>query len=150
MSVVLPIHILATIILLGGMFFASVAVRPGTRGLEVDAALVLWHRMLSRFFAWASVSMLLILVTGIGMVFLKFGGFSGVPAIHRGNMAIGLPAIALYAYVYFGPWQRYNETLSRGDWIAAQKNITRVRTLMAIVLALGLVASAVSAAGRYL
>jgi uncharacterized membrane protein len=149
MIVAFPIHILAAIVLLGGLFFASVAVRPSMRGLGTDAALMLWHRMLSRFFAWAGISVLLILATGIGMVFLKFGGFSGVPAIHRGNMAIGIPAIALSVYVYFGPWRRYCETVARRDWAAAQKNIARLRVVMVIILVLGLVASAVSAVGRY-
>jgi uncharacterized membrane protein len=150
MTVVLPLHILATIVFLGGLFFASVVFQPIARGLEVETASSLWQQVLSRFFAWAWVSMLLILATGIAMVFLKFGGFSGIPMIHRGNMAIGIPAIALFGYVFFGPWRQYRRTMSRRDWTAAQRAITRVRVVMAIILVLGLVASVVSAVGRYI
>jgi uncharacterized membrane protein len=149
MTVVLPLHILATIVFVGGLFFASVVFQPVARGLNIDTSSSLWYQILSRFFAWAWVSMLLILATGIGMVFLKFGGFSGVPMIHRGNMAIGIPAIVLFVYVFFGPWQRYRRTVSRRDWTTAQREITRVRVVLGIILVLGLLASIVSAVGRY-
>jgi uncharacterized membrane protein len=150
MTIVFPLHVLAAIVLLGGLFFASVVFRPIVSGLDVEIASSLWQRMLSRFFSWGWASLVIILATGIGMVFLKFGGFSGVPMIHRANMAIGIPAIALFGYIYFGPWRRYRRTMSRDEWTAAQKEFTRVRVGMAIVLVLGLVASVVSAVGRYI
>ena len=150
MTVVLPLHILATIVFLGGLFFASVVFQPVARGLNIETSSSLWHQILSRFFAWAWVSMVLILATGIGIVFLKFGGFSGVPMIHRANMAIGIPAIVLFGYVFFGPWQRYRRTITRGDWTAAKRELTRVRAVIAVILGLGLLASVVSAVGRYM
>ena len=150
MTIVFPLHILATIVFLGGLFFALVVFQPIARGLDLETASSLWHRMLSRFFAWAWISLLLILATGIGMVFLTFGGFSNVPMLHQVNRAIGIPAIALYGYLYFGPWRQYRRAMSRHDLIAAQKGITRIRVVMAIILTLGLVASVVSAAGRYI
>lgn len=53
-------------------------------------------------------------------------------------------------YVYFGPWRRYCRTMSRRDWTAAQKELTRVRVGLGVILVLGLVASSVSAVGRYI
>ena len=150
MTIVFPLHVVATIVLFGGLFFGLAVFRPIARDLDVETALSLWQQMLSRFFAWGWVSLLLILVTGIGMVFLKFGGFSGVPMIHRGNMVIGIPAIVLFGYLFVGPWQRYRRTMSRRDWNAAQREIRRVRVVMSIILVLGLVASVVSAVGRYI
>jgi len=150
MIVVLPLHLLAAVVLVGGLFFVWVVAWPLARGLDIETASSLWQQMLSRFFAWGWVSLLLILATGIGMVFLKFGGFSGVPMIHRANMAIGIPAIALFGYVFFGPWQQYRRVVSRRDWTAARRQITRVRVLIGIVMVLGLVASVVSAVGRYI
>jgi uncharacterized membrane protein len=150
MTVVLPLHTLAAIVWLGGLFSLCFVFQPSTRNLGIETAMSLWHPMLSRFFGWAWISMLLILASGIGMVFLKFGGFSGVPSLHRGNMAIGIPAIALYGYLYFGPWQQFRRAMARHDLMAAQKGIARVRAVMAIILTLGLIASVVSAAGRYI
>lgn len=150
MTVVFPLHVLATIVFLGGLFFAVLVFQPIARGLNGETASLLWQQILARFFVWAWVSMLLILATGIAMVFLKFGGFSGVPMIHRGNMAIGIPAIALFGYAFFGPWQRYRRTITRGDWTAAKRELTRVRAVIAVILGLGLLASVVSAVGRYM
>ena len=150
MTIVFPLHIVATIVLLGGLFFGLVVFRPIARDLDIETALSLWQQMLSRFFAWGWVSLLLILATGISMVFLKFGGLSGVPMIHRGNMVIGIPAIVLFGYLFVGPWRQYRRTMSRRDWNAAKKEIRRVRVLMSIILVLGLVASVVSAVGRYM
>ena len=150
MSVAFPLHTLAVIVWVGGLFLLCVVFQPSTRDLDTETAMSLWHRMLSRFFAWAWISLLLILATGIGMVFLTFGGFSNVPMLHQVNRAIGIPAIALYGYLYFGPWRQYRRAMARHDLIAAQTGITRIRVVMAIILTLGLVASVVSAAGRYI
>ncbi|SDJ37772.1 hypothetical protein SAMN05216338_104777 [Bradyrhizobium sp. Rc2d] len=91
----------------------------------------------------------MILITGITMVFLEFGGFANIPNIHRANMVIGIPAIALYGYLHFAPWQRFRRALSSNDAMTPEGSIRQIRTLMAVILALGLVASVVSAGARY-
>jgi uncharacterized membrane protein len=150
MTVALPLHIVAAIVLLGGLFFASVVFRPIARDLDIETASTLRQQVWSRFFAWGWVSLLLILATGIAMVFLRFGGFSGVPLIHRANMAIGIPAMALFGYVFFGPWREYRRRVARRDWSAAQEEIKRIHVLMGVIVGLGFVASVVSAIGRFI
>jgi uncharacterized membrane protein len=145
----LALHILAAIIWLGGLFLLCVVLQPSARPLVSVIALSLWHRVLSRFFVWAWVGLALILISGIAMVFLEFGGFAKIPSIHRANMLIGIPAIALYGYLYFAPWQRFRRAVSSNDAMAAKRSIRQVRMLMATILALGLVASVVSAGARY-
>jgi uncharacterized membrane protein len=149
MTVALPLHIVATIVWLGGLFLLCVVLQSTTRNMELKAALLLWHKVLSRFFVWAWISMALIVGSGIALVSLKFGGFAGAPALHRGNMLIGIPAIILYGYVYFVPWQRCRRAMARSDWGVAEKALAQARKIMTVVLALGLAASAVSAFGRY-
>jgi uncharacterized membrane protein len=150
MTIVFPLHVLATIVFLGGLFFAVVVFPPIVVRLKTESASFLWQHLLNRLFVWAWVSMLVILGTGIGMVFLKFGGFSGVPLIHRQNMAVGIPAIILFGYAFFGPWGQYRRTIAHGDWTAATTELMRLRFVIAVSLGLGLVASAVSAVGRYI
>jgi uncharacterized membrane protein len=149
MTFVLPIHTLAVIMWLGGLFLLCVSVYPTVRQLDSATALSLWHRVLSRFFIWAWISMLLILVSGIAMIFLTFGGFSGVPSIHRWNMLLGIPAIVLFGYLYFVPWRHFRDAMSNHDRLTAEKNIRRTRTILVIILVLGVAASVVSVAGRY-
>lgn len=149
MTVVLPLHILATIILFGSLFLLCVVLQPSAPSMEKAIALSFWHRILSRFFVWGSLSMMLILITGIAIVFLKFGGPAGIPRIHRANMMIGIPAIALFWYLYLVPWREFRRAVASSDWTDAEKSIRRVRITMAIILTLGLIASAVSVVGRY-
>ncbi|MDE5443126.1 hypothetical protein GWG65_17015 [Bradyrhizobium sp. CSA207] len=149
MAAALAIHILAAIIWLGGLFLLCVVLQPSVRPLDPATALSLWHRVLSRFLVWGWISLVLILTTGITMVFLEFGGFANIPSIHRANMVIGIPAIALYGYLYFAPWQRFRRALSSNGLMATEGSIRQVRILMATILALGLVASVVSAGARY-
>jgi uncharacterized membrane protein len=149
MTASLALHILAPIVWLGGLFVLCVVFPPSARNLDSKTALSLWHKILSRFFVWAWISMALILASGISIVFLRFGGFLAIPRIHRWNMAIGIPAIVLYCYLYFVPWQRSRRAMSRQDGRAAERGVTQARIIMAIILILGLVASAVSAVGRY-
>jgi hypothetical protein len=51
---------------------------------------------------------------------------------------------------FFGPWQQYRRTIARGDLTAAHPALSRVRVVMGVILGLGLLASVVSAVGRYL
>lgn len=149
MTVALSLHTLATIIWLGGLFFLCVVFQLAAQHYETAMALTLWHRVVSRFFVWAWISLVVILVSGVAMVFLKFGGFSGVPSIHRVNMAIGIPAILLYVYLYFIPWRRFRRAMLSGQWRVAKDNNRQARIIMTLILALGIIASVVSLGGRY-
>jgi uncharacterized membrane protein len=149
MSVALPIHIVATVVWLGGLFLLSAVLQPSIRHFDSKLVLSVWSQTLGRFLAWGSVSLIVIVATGIALVNLRFGGFSGMPTAHRWNMVLGIPAIALYAYLCFVPWQRYRRAMSRGDSKAAETSVRAIRRIMAVVLALGLAASVVSAAAHY-
>jgi uncharacterized membrane protein len=150
-TIAFPLHVLAALVFVGGVFSAVIMSHPLERGPNTEAAAsVLWQQALSRVFAWAWSSLLLTVGTGIVMVFLKFGGFSGVPPIHRANMAIGIPAMLLFGYAFFKPWQRYRHAIAHGDPTVARQALSRVRRLMTVILGLGLLASVVSALGRYI
>ena len=84
MIVALPLHIVAFIVWLGGIFVMVTTV-PSER----------WPRS---FFVTGSVALGVVVATGIALVQLEFGGFSRMPFLHRVNMLIGLPAIVLYVY----------------------------------------------------
>ena len=150
MPIVVSVHTLATIVWLGALFFLCVVFRPGSDGLAPAVALPLWDRILTRFFLWASFGIAGILISGILMVFLEFGGFSGVPMLHRVNTFFGIPAIVLYGYLCFVPWRRFRSAISAFDLIAAEKSLGQFRILTPIILSLGFVASIVSVAGRYM
>jgi hypothetical protein len=62
---------------------------------------------------------------------------------------IGIPAIVLYAYALLVPWTKCRVAIRRSDLAEAEQGIAHIRAVFGIVLAMGLVASIVSGAGRY-
>jgi uncharacterized membrane protein len=148
MPVVITIHTLATIVWLGGLFFILAVLVHATKRLDVEARLDVWNRVFSRFIFLSWLGIGAIFASGVGLVFLRFGGYSGVPTVHRFNTPIGILTIVLYAYASLGPWRRFRAALSAGRNTDATIDLNRMLKLVAAVLALGFIASAVSVAGR--
>lgn len=149
MIVGLAFHIVAAVIWVGGMFFAYVILRPSAGPLEPAFRLALWHRVFSRFFLWAWLSIASLLVSGFAMVFLGFGGFAAVGAYVRVMMALGIVMMVIYTYLYFAPWQRFRRAMSTANWPVAEKNIRQIRLLVGSNLILGLVTVVIGTSGRY-
>lgn len=145
MIIAWPIHIVAVVVWLGGLFWLCVA-RPS---LDNDAQ-PLWQAYLARFFTAATVAIIAIIASGVALVQLKFGGFAHMPPVHRANMAFGLPAIGLYGFVVAVLWRRYRGAKSRDDRESAAKTMARIEGAIAVVTFLGLAAAILSAVGRYL
>jgi uncharacterized membrane protein len=145
----LAFHIVAAVVWVGGMLFAYVIPRPSASPLEAAFRLTLWHRVFSRFFFWAWLSIASLFVSGFAMVFLGFGGFAAVGAYVRVMMALGIVMIVIYTYLYFAPWQRFRRAVSTADWPVAEKNISQIRLLVGSNLVLGLVTVVIGASGRY-
>jgi uncharacterized membrane protein len=149
MIVGLTFHILAAVIWVGGMFFAYVALRPSAGALEPALRLPLWHRVFSRFFPWVMASIVALLASGYGMVFLGFGGFDAVgPHVHV-MQGTGIIMMMIFLHLYFAPWKRFRRAIVAGDLPAAGKNLEQIRILVAANLALGLLTVAIGASGRY-
>jgi uncharacterized membrane protein len=145
----LTLHVLGAIVWVGGMFFAYVVLRPFAGTLEGPARLGLWRGVFEKFFPWVWASILALLASGYGMLFLALGGFAGAGVhVHIMNLA-GLVMMALFAHLYFAPWRRMQRALDAGDNGAAAKQLGQIRMIVAINLALGLITSVVGASGRY-
>jgi len=148
-ALALALHALAAVIWVGGMAFAYAFVRPAAGALEPPARQALWRGVFARFFpvVWASIAVLL--ATGYHLVFQAFGGFAGAGAhVHLMHL-LAWVMIAVYAYVFFGPWRRFKAGVDAGDAARAAPAIERIRLMVAINLTLGLIVVAVASSGRY-
>jgi uncharacterized membrane protein len=149
MIIGLVVHVLAAIIWVGGMFFAYVVLRPATGEMEPAVRLSLWRGVFARFFPWVWASIVVLLVSGYGMLFFGFGGFAGV-GMHVDIMqTTGLVMMALFLHLYFAPWRRFQRALEQGDHTGAASQLGQIRTIVAINLAVGLLTAAIGASGRY-
>jgi uncharacterized membrane protein len=143
------LHILSAVVWVGGMFFALVMLRPATGALESGPRLALWERVLGRFFAWVIAAIVLLLVSGFGMISAVFGGFAAAGLYVQLMMAIGILMMLLFFHLYFAPWRRFRMAVARQDWPEAARQLNQIRMIVTVNLALGLVTVAIGASGRY-
>jgi uncharacterized membrane protein len=145
----LAIHILAAVIWVGGMFFAYLVLRPSAGPLEPALRLSLWQRVFARFFPVVSASILALVASGYGMVFLFLGGFHGVGVHVHVMQGTGIVMILLFLHLFFAPWRRFQSAIAAGDLPAAGRNLETIRVLVASNLVIGLITVVVGASGRY-
>lgn len=149
LGLVLGLHLVAIVVWLGGLFFVTFVAAPSIGRLDPATARPLWRRLLASFLVFGGASLVVIIATGIAMVFLTFGGYAHIPDLHRVNMMIGIPAIVLFGYIAAVPWRRLRHACDANDDASADRNIRLARALLAIVLGLGLMATIVSGLARY-
>ena len=102
-TVALILHSLSAVVWVGGMFFAHQALRPAAVVLEAGPRLILWSRVLARFFAWVIAAIVLLLASGFVMVFAVFGGFNRIGLYIQLMMGIGILMMLLFFHLYFAP-----------------------------------------------
>jgi uncharacterized membrane protein len=149
MTIGLIVHVLAAVIWVGGMFFAYLVLRRAARAIDPHVRLDLWGQVFRQFFPWVWASIVALLVSGYGMMFLALGGFAGAGLHVHIMQAIGLLMIALFLHLYFAPWPRMRRALDAGDYKMATAQLTQIRRIVATNLALGLITIAIGASGRY-
>ncbi|MDD3530881.1 MAG: CopD family protein [Gallionellaceae bacterium] len=138
MQLLYLVHVLATVVWVGGMFFAHQCLRPvALAQLEPPARLRLWHGVFGRFFPWVWAAVLLLVLSGQGLAALM-GGMAAVP-LHVHVMAgLGYLMAAIYLYLYFVPYAGLRRAVAAEDWPAAGAVLNRIRMLVGSNLALGL------------
>jgi uncharacterized membrane protein len=142
------VHVFAVAVWVGGMFVMHFAVRPSASLVpDVPTRLTLLSSVLSRFMAWAGLAVILVLVTGIAMIFGS-GGFRNAHLSVHLMLAIGLLMMGLYAHIRFAPFKRMRMAVSAGNWQAAGTNLDVVRKLVLTNLVLGVVVIAIATVGR--
>jgi len=146
MGLLLAAHALAVIVWVGGMFFAHMILRPGAASIAPAIRFPLWARVFGSFFPWVWLCVLTILASGFALV-AQTTGFAAVPPAINAMMGTGIAMASIFGYIYFGPWPRLREAVRAEDWAAAELAIARIRGLVRINLALGLVTALIGGSG---
>lgn len=152
MSIAIPLHLLAAVIWVGGMFFAYMVLRPtAANQLPPEQRLPLWSGVFSLFFKWVWVAIVTLLITGFWMIHL-LGGMGGVDGVgvHVHIMLLtGVFMMLIFMHVYFNPFKKLRWAVAEHDWIAGRNALTQIRQLVLLNLILGLITVLVGASGRY-
>ncbi|MDX1252136.1 MAG: CopD family protein [Gammaproteobacteria bacterium] len=151
MPIALPLHLLAAIIWVGGMFFAYMVLRPvAATLLEPPQRLPLWSQTFARFFVWVWAAVVILPATGLWMIVMEFGGMKNTGGHVHLMLALGIVMILLFLHLFFAPYRRLNKALATADLPAAGKQLNQIRRLVGINLILGLITAITASAGRFL
>jgi uncharacterized membrane protein len=148
-AIAIALHIFGAVVWVGGMFAIYVCLRPALITIEPAPRLRLVRATLGNFFRWVWISLLLLVVTGYGMVFVTFGGFAALPLHVDLMQAIGWVMIALFLWLFYGPWLAFKRAADSENWPIAAASLDRIRRIISINLPLGLLVVVIGASGRY-
>jgi uncharacterized membrane protein len=148
-ALALALHILGAVVWVGGMFVIYVCLRPALGELDAPQRLRLMRTTFRKFFPWVWMAILLLLASGYWIVFATFGGFAGAGVHVHVMQLLGWIMIALFVWLFHGPWLALKRAVEAEDWSKAGANLNRIRQIIAVNLPLGLIVVVIGASGRY-
>ena len=119
------LHVIASVIWVGGMFFAYMVLRPiAATQLEPPLRLKLWVGVFGLFFPWVWSAIVAILATGFWIIFGFYGGMGSVaPYVHT-MLALGIVMMLIFMHVFFAPYGRLKRAVAAEDWPAGGKALS--------------------------
>jgi uncharacterized membrane protein len=150
MAILKLLHILSIVIWVGGMFFAYMVLRPSAAEvLQPPERLRLWDKVFSRFFKWVWLALILVLVSGLFMIML-YGGMALVPRYIHVMLLLGIVMALVFGYVFFACYKSFGRMVEAQEWQQAGAMLAKIRKLVAVNLAIGLLTIAVAVLGTML
>ena len=137
------LHVLATIVWIGGMVFSHFFLRPAVMSLEVAERVRLMHEVLLRFFNAVSVAVLVTLVTGLWMIgrvakqLVQSGAGFSMPLSWTLMAGLGILMMLIFAHIRFALFKRLSMAVQTMDWDAGSVALASIRTWVAVNLGLG-------------
>ena len=146
-ALVYTLHVLAALVWVGGMFFAWMILRPAAMtALEGPPRLKLWAAVFPRFFAWVWVAVVLLPISGVGLIQLRFSGFETAPRYVQVMMGLYIVMVALFIRIQSLQLPDLRQAVEAQDWPAGAAALGRIRRVVGINLLIGLVLVAMAAA----
>ena len=137
------IHVLATMVWLGGMFFAHFCLRPAAQQLEPPVRIGLLCGVLQRFFTAVTVAIAALLASGIWMLgrtarqVVQSGGQFSLPLDWALMVAIGLVMTGIFGYIRLVLFKQLVLAKEAGNWPEAGRWMAKIKTWVATNLGLG-------------
>ncbi len=149
-SLLLPLHLVAIVLWVGGMLFAHMMLRPvAAAQLEPPLRLRLWVGVFGRFFPWVWLCVIAVLGTGLGMMFGYYAGFSAPLYVHA-MFGLGIVMMLIFMHVFFALYAGLRRAVEAGDWPAGAQQLARIRRLVGVNMSIGVLNVVIATAGRYL
>ncbi|AUM68586.1 CopD family protein [Pseudomonas fluorescens] len=146
-ALIYTLHLLAALVWVGGMFFAWMILRPAAMtALEGPARLKLWVEVFQRFFVWVWVAVVLLPISGVGLIHVRFAGFETAPRYVQIMMGLYVVMAALFIRIQGLQLPSLRNAVTAQDWPTGAAVLGRIRKLVGINLLIGLLVVAIGAA----
>ncbi len=139
------IHLFALMAWVGGMFFMLAALRPALVVLEGPSRLALMCAVMGRFFTIVSAAIGVILLTGLGMLWLHHSALAAagtrftMPASWVVMIAVGAVMIGIFEHLRASLFKRMQAALDSGNAPLAAALLAKIRIRVLVNLVLGVV-----------
>jgi len=141
------LHVLSAVLWVGGMFFAWMILRPAViAALEGPARLKLWVQVFPRFFVWVWSAVILLPVTGIGMIQLNFSGFQTAPRYVQVMIGLYVVMVALFLRISSLNLPQLRKAVDAEQWADGAAALGGIRRLVGINLLVGIAVVGIAAA----
>ncbi|MHC8360431.1 CopD family protein [Pseudomonas sp. LS2P72] len=146
-GILYTLHVLSALVWVGGMFFAWMVLRPAAmKALEGPARLKLWVEVFQGFFRWVWIAVVLLPVSGVGMIHMQYSGFEAAPRYVQVMMGLYVVMTALFIRIQALLLPELRTSVAAQDWPTGAATLGKIRKLVGINLMVGLVLVAVAAA----
>lgn len=143
-ALLLALHALGGMVWVGGTFFVLFVLRPGLAFLDGPARLAVHKHVLDRFFFVIWLVMPAMLVSGIAMQYLFYGGISSAPWPLNLMAVSGLAMSLVFVAVVLGPWKAFRKALAAENPAEAGAAVHQIRRLLVASLALAVLTTIVA------
>ncbi len=145
-SLTYVLHLLSALIWVGGMFFAWMVLRPAAvAALEGPARLRLWEQVFTRFFRWVWLAVIVLPVSGIGMLHLRKLGIDSAPHYVQSMMGLYLAMLALFLRIQLLQLPQLRQAIAAEHWPQGAEVLGRIRRVVGFNLLLGMLVVCIAA-----
>jgi len=138
-ALVYVLHLLCAVIWVGGMFFAWMILRPAAVDmLQAPARLGLWNDVLPRFFRWVWLAVLVLPITGFGMLHLRQQGIETAPQYIQVMIGLFLVMLSLFLRIQLLLLPGLKQAVASEDWPQGGAVLGKIRRLVGINLLIGM------------
>jgi uncharacterized membrane protein len=131
------LHLLAAMLWIGGMAFALFALRPAAvETLQPPQRLPLMSASLGRFFRLVMIAVLILLGTGLHMLFAAGGFATARPGVHV-MFSGGIVMMLIFGYAAHMCAPKMRRHVAAAEWPLAAVQLDRIRKLVMVNLVLG-------------
>ena len=145
-ALVYVLHVFSAVLWVGGMFFAWMILRPAViAALEGPARLKLWVHVFPRFFVWVWCAVIMLPVTGIGMINVNFSGLQTAPRYVQIMIGLYVVMVALFLRISTLNLPELRKAVVAEQWPEGAAALGKIRRLVGINLTVGIVVVAIAA-----